>query len=303
MQNSLPAIPYGKIPKVLLVGNGINRAFGGEAWYDLIGGMNKKQDTRVTKVLNEVPYPIRAVITTNDNVDENIRKVCEKMIQLEPSKEQLDLLREYLDLPIDAILTTNYSYEIEKAIEPNFFCKINVRNKWRKNTVDTSQTKDEFGLFKYFEFECSGSEKRVWHIHGEAARPNSVVVGHYYYCNLLNRIIKQAADVIRGYRSSCKKGIDYQPKSWIDYFLIGEVFIIGFGMDFSEMDIWWLINLKKREFANCGKIHWYEAGSNGREATKLLAECYNVEVANVKSNEYYISFYKNVLKEIAEADS
>lgn len=34
-----------------------------------------------------------------------------------------------------------------------------------------------------------------------------------------------------------KRGETYYPQSWIDYFLIGNVHIIGFGLDPSEMDM------------------------------------------------------------------
>ena len=33
------------------------------------------------------------------------------------------------------------------------------------------------------------------------------------------------------------------PISWVDLFLTRNVHILGFGLDFSELDIWWLLDI------------------------------------------------------------
>lgn len=67
-------IPYGKIPKVLLIGNGINRAFDFSSWSELL---KKLSDNREVP-LNGVPAPLQAVILTGDNVDKKLNEKLKK---------------------------------------------------------------------------------------------------------------------------------------------------------------------------------------------------------------------------------
>ena len=73
------------------------------------------------------------------------------------------------------------------------------------------------------------------------------------------RYIHQIVEYNRG------KGNSYQRfqeelrfDSWIDYILVGDVYILGLGMDFAEFDLWWLLGRRLRENAGCGKIVYYE---------------------------------------------
>ena len=97
--------------------------------------------------------------------------------------------------------------------------------------------------------------------------------------------------------------MDYQPKSWIDYFLIGDIHIVGLGLDISEMDLWWLINCKKREQLSSGKIFFYEPCMNEDKsfAKKVLANTYHVEIVDQIAFEgNYKKFYEQVAKYIKE---
>ena len=42
--------------------------------------------------------------------------------------------------------------------------------------------------------------------------------------------------------------------SWIDLMFTTDIYIVGFGMDFSEQDIWWILN-KRQRFIKEGKIN------------------------------------------------
>ena len=64
-------------------------------------------------------------------------------------------------------------------------------------------------------------------------------------------------------------------RSWLDYFMLGDVHIVGLGMALSEMDLWWLVNCKKRHFPG-RKVILYKPDIKPEE--KLLAEAYGVTV-------------------------
>ncbi|MBR1433065.1 AbiH family protein [Ruminococcus sp.] len=99
-------------------------------------------------------------------------------------------------------------------------------------------------LHTYNSVLYGGKERRIWHIHGEARKPDSMILGHYYYGNLTAKIKNESDRLDDAYR---REG--YKCKSWMDLFILGDVYIIGTALDVSEIDLWWLINRKARETA------------------------------------------------------
>ena len=57
--------------------------------------------------------------------------------------------------------------------------------------------------------------------------------------------------------------------SWIDAFLFGDIYCLGFGFGLCEFDLWWLLNRKAREKGNAGKMFFYDPASVGAFDTKL----------------------------------
>ena len=74
-------------------------------------------------------------------------------------------------------------------------------------------------------------------------------------------------------------------RSWIDYFVLGELYIVGLGLDFSEFDLWWLINRRFRENINKNNmppIHLFEPKYKNTKNSKaeLPDSCKVLEVMN-----------------------
>ena len=84
-----------------------------------------------------------------------------------------------------------------------------------------------------------------------------MILGHYYYGNLL-RAISEELDVARERHFLQQQSGEAEVRSWADAFLLGDVYSLGFGFDVSEVDLWWLLNRKKRERAETGDT-WYFA--------------------------------------------
>ena len=102
--------PYQR-PQVLLLGNGLNRTFGGNSWTDLMKQISVRSDLPETLTC---PYPLQAVLVTNDHVKkamEDYRNEFFGTVNGELQKQ----LQALLKVAFDDILTTNYSYEIEAA--------------------------------------------------------------------------------------------------------------------------------------------------------------------------------------------
>ena len=90
-------------------------------------------------------------------------------------------------------------------------------------------------------------------------------------------------------------------QSWVDSFLAKNVHILGFGLDLSEADIWWLICCKKRNFPDT-KICYYVPEdeehplSKGKEA---LLKAYDMEIIDdIPFDGEYKHFYSNAIDEI-----
>lgn len=290
-----------KRPKVLLLGNGLNRSFGSESWGDILSELSCTSFEEEEKaIIDELTFPLQAIVYTGDNVDEGIKLLSEKLTNMPISEGYSEIINEYINLDFDVILTTNYTYDIERGIDKNFSCKARRSSKYRKKSFNGKASEEQFGLFKYMYV----NDKYIWHIHGEAAREDSMILGHYYYGKLLACMQKYISTLIRRYKGLVTKG-DFLPLSWIDYFMLGDVYIVGLGLDQSEIDLWWLLNCKKRhnKELNGGKVYWFEPNMKNMKSFSRykLAEVNNIEVIteNVKSS-HYMRYYRTISKTIKD---
>ena len=63
-----------------------------------------------------------------------------------------------------------------------------------------------------------------------------------------------------------------------NYFLLGNVWSVGFGLDVSEFDVWWAIERKAREKAVHGKFRaYFDEEADKDTAGKLLLEAMDAE--------------------------
>ncbi len=302
-KDKLPIIRSGTIPNVLLLGNGINRAFEQKSWSELLKGITTIElDEKERVQIDKMPYPLQPIVLTEDLVDEKLDEIATSLMDVNLTEEQGEVLRQIVDLKFDAILTTNYTYEIEKAIEPKFSCKLKANSKYRNFSKKGNKIEEQLGIYKYMKVSKVNTDYRIWHIHGEAARPSSMILGHYYYGKLLSKIQQYISTFMTRYKGCEKHGNGFIPHSWIDYFMLGNVYVVGMGLDFSEMDLWWLINCKKRNMKNQGKIYFYEANLDKEDklATKMLAETYGMEVITEKVKDNYSSYYKKVISKLMQ---
>ena len=96
----------------------------------------------------------------------------------------------------------------------------------------------------------------LWHIHGEACASEGIVLGHDRYGRLLKRIIEICSDL--DYRKITKRNEPHCFTSWPELFLFGDIYVIGFGFDQSEFDLWWLLRRKQRERYGDGRVFFYD---------------------------------------------
>lgn len=263
---------------VLLLGNGIDRIFNshGISWQELL---NKMTTNPNIPEHHGLPFPLEVVLRTNDHVDEALKEHRKDLFSSAEDAGLREILGQFLTMGFDEILTTNYDYTIEgTALYPKPITAYRIE-KMMRHTPEIRQAERSYMIHTYNEVSYGGINNRIWHIHGEARKPSSIVIGHYMYVNLVSQWRVKVKKREKSYRT-----FDHTKASacWLDSFIMGNVYILGFGFDFSELDLWWLINRKKRENAEPhGKVIFYTPEKSSEAGKYALLSAYGVEVRHL----------------------
>lgn len=338
----------GERPKVLLLGNGLCRAYGGMSWDGLLDEIKDKDAFPHPAHNYVIPMPLKAAMLANNTLSHKLRKIVadgkvgnakQEITQWQnfvfTTKEMRSQIRKLVNCGFDYILTTNYSYEIEAALlNRGALLPKDISVLMNYHEVDNAQTQFLINTFNLV------GDTSVWHIHGEARKPDSMVLGHYYYGKLLRRCVarldgsKNATEgghsIYSGKEQEFKRNIKAKrPQkigSWIDAFVLGDVYILGFGMDFSEADLWWLVEYKSNHPDLCGKTTFFEPEKDNPTVCEfdrssacnksqgyipseqckhlLLKETYHVDIKSlgvtIRNSSDYQEFYSKAIVVIAQ---
>jgi hypothetical protein len=228
--------------------------------------------------VTQMPLSLQIVIGTKDHIN-TATKTCQPEMSGVNEIEALQKpIGNLLDIGFDHILTTNYSYELERVADPRVdrsgkYCKNMIRN------IDPLKPAEpKYMLHTYNSVQFNGKENRIWHIHGEARKPHSIILGHYYYGTLLGRYQQELEN--RGNQQYYREAAGQPPiiSSWLDAFIMGDVYALGFGFDFAEMDLWWLLNRKKRENAAHGNLYFYAPDQSDDAGKYSLLQAYGAKI-------------------------
>jgi len=198
-----------------------------------------------------------------------------------------------LSRQFNVILTTNYDLTIEDALGGGLRSKRNLLPESR------------YSLFRRVDVGA----RSVWHIHGEADSPQSIVLGFDHYAGYLQKMRNYLTSGIpRGnrpeqLRSPLRAGMhDFEGQdvhSWVDYFLRDHLHIVGFAFDFTEIDLWWLLVHKRRRDTKTGRTFFYVVDTSGdiesRERAKMsLFASLGVEVFVIIAATYEEGYFRIV---------
>jgi len=278
-------------PQVLLVGNGITRAYNDDfKWEKLIG--NLKKDNNVSfDTIGLPPNTIYATIMTAIDDKDRTNSLLKEFENYKYNHNPL--IDKLLDISFDAILTTNYTYDFEEQLHPGFSHYSN--NSKNKNFTQFIQKDSKYLLHTFNNIKKGEKNFNIWHIHGELRRPSSLILTHDNYARLIGKILehnKLNRDNYSRYYN------ELHIHSWIDYLLIGDVYIIGSGFDFAEFDLWWFLSRRLREKAPTGTITYFAA--NEKDKRKLSA----LKLLDVKNKEYndnnYIRCYEQAIEDMSK---
>jgi hypothetical protein len=281
----------------LLVGNGINRVSGnGPSWESVIDSIATRLDQpQILKHLDVKPFTLafdELILLVEKQGARRIdveRLVAEQIEQLRPGKYH----KRVMTIRTQHILTTNYDYALELAIDP----------------AHSSGGYDISGKYNLFRRRVAG-DVNVWHIHGEAEVPRSIILGYDNYSGTVQRIRQYLKTGYHNLKSPFRREIldfdkDDTAYSWIDIFLRDDIHILGLTLDYIEIDLWWIIYYKatlENRKKKVGKTHYYrfsEGQPLPNEPAKLDSlKALGVEVHSIHVNDGYESAWERLLMKV-----
>lgn len=291
-------------PQVLLLGNGLTYD-AGISWYELIRkvarkdvDVNKYEKERVNERFTGYYVPNTVLtLATSETDDSNRHKQYGKAFD-QIIYQGNDYISQLVELPFDAILTANYTYEIEYSLFPRYIdLSAQGKRKYAYQTCDKSEGR--YLLRTYNRLDKNKPD--IWHIHGELRRPSSIILSHDEYARMIHQILAYNKD----------RGSDYEKKknelrfdSWVDYYLMGDVYVLGLSLDFSDFDLWWLLGRRLREKAECGKFIFYEPVEEKNKYKQLALIDSGVDVRtcnkNICQGDQYGCFYEEAIRDMKE---
>ncbi len=237
----------------ILIGNGLNRCESfAPSWKNLLNSLTVEDDSKTIKGLpNAFEFEFiefkaieQGQYENTHEVKRSIGKAIRKAIP--HGKRNLNypwqktLHRLYMELPCTTYLTTNYDYALEYSLDPLF--------------KSGHTTYERLYSLKRKQF-IKGNE--IYHIHGECDRLDSILLGYEQYAGTLekirNEIVKSTGSMnVDGETrhtfalNDYLIGLEPMPDDWFYKFFTEDLYIVGFSLDFSEIDIWWLLSYRKR---------------------------------------------------------
>lgn len=308
---------------VIFFGNGLNRVNKGQNWEALLHEISNG------KILKNIPLPFQYedICLSSDadefdkgpsccaGEDELKKRIVDKLSNIQSN----DVYEALAKMPVKHYITTNYDKVLEETL-----------SRMGYELIDSDSSESRYSIHRYNTLKKGDDVKRIWYIHGNIDKHNSIIMGYDQYCGNLSKMndwvkgsYKIANEPIKTIHSRFPNTAhDDTIKSWIDLFFTSNVHIIGYSMPFDEIDLWWLLDKRKRliwegRMTKYGTITFYDTvlKSNGKEKNdkdkckekeekriaknnllKILDVSYTFQGLNDKKE--FADYYKHILADI-----
>ena len=287
------------LSNIILLGNGINRIKHSNSWELLLCSLIEQSGLNITQ--KDKPFPLlyeeillKTLKNTNNKERSLLQKIVESVNSIETNKYHYACSQ-----LTDEIITTNYDYKLEESL-----LSIN-----QQKHIPKSLTRERlYSLFRCIKID----NKIIWHIHGEINNIESICLGYERYGaniqKIRNFIISgdEKKDIL-----PLKKRLIRQENlgvSWVDKFFTNDISIIGLGLNFHEIDLWWILDFRAREKYTGNKeinnkITYYcpigedKARIQVLEALGVITREISFEQQKNQNEANYDIFYKKVFDE------
>ena len=191
------------------------------------------------------------------------------------------------ELEADNYITTNYETFLNNPLMK--------RGYKRKNTECSIRN-----IEAHFTFVNGEKKIRLWNMHGSFDIEERIMLGLYEYCESvtkLKRMFEQSNGLLNA---------EIEKNSWPYVMLHSNVYILGFGLGYEEIDLWYFLTIRKRlireKIIERNKIIYYSINDNSLDIGKAkLLEALDVEVEPIPfdwSGRAYEKAYDIIYKRI-----
>lgn len=254
----------------LFFGNGLNQLTNdGPSWEKLLeelkGNKTFNHDTLTNTMIYERIFLERDKISLDKEI-----LIKDEVAQMMKGIKGGEYYQKIIDLGFENYITTNYDYAF--------------KNTMRESNINENNEKI-YSIRRNLDFD----NLKVWHIHGELDNPKSIQLGLDHYSGYIAKIdayIKGNYEYKKDGESIRTKSIEdklstlkYDEISWIELFFKTNIHILGLTLDYSEIDLWWILNKRARLMIGNdinNKIVFYTNEID--EQKKGLLESFKVEV-------------------------
>lgn len=280
----------------LFIGNGLNLTLDNYSWDNLLKIIADYAGTERVEGISlplEFERLMNIKISRNPGLkDKDIVYSRAKARVISPLKK-LDLKGSPVhnllkDVPCDSIITTNYDFMLEKVFDPNF------------------SSKESYEIYCDHKTSLLGNIE-FYHPHGSVASTKSICLGYEHYVKLLNHIRNEMDANGIAYILDNPINIDCK---WYHKFFTDNVYIFGFGLSESEIDIWSLITKRASLYYRdksglqsriTNTITYYEIINDiEKDAHPNVAKLALLEAEHVEVKIRYLSEYKKYGDSIKE---
>lgn len=246
---------------VIFFGNGLNRVQNGLDWKNLIKQVSGSD--YIEGLSNTLQYDVAFLSkklnykgdSSVSEVETNFKKkLADEIIKSQKNTQISEVYQKLAAMPVEDYITTNYEYCLEDALMANGYDNANESEKEQYRFIPYIK-ESVYSLHRCHAFiKKDGAKvkiKRIWHIHGEAKNPASIMLGYNHYGSTLGRMANyyNGKDIYKSLgilQNRLSSPLTSEPKSWIDLFYSKNIHIIGYGLDNAEIDIWWLLGKRAR---------------------------------------------------------
>lgn len=310
---------------VIFFGNGLNRVSEGLDWGklikevsgpDYIEGLSNTQLYDIAFLRNKLKYEGDSSVSPEEKKFK--KGLADKIIKSLKSTQISEIYQKLAAMPVEDYITTNYDYCLEAALKANGYDNPTESEKEKYKLIPYIK-ESTYSLHRCHAFiKKYGVEdkiKKIWYIHGEANKPASIMLGYNQYGSTLGRMADyhDGKDLYKSLGTLQERLLSLttnEPKSWIDLFYSKNIYIIGYGLDNAEIDIWWLLGNRARMSQNrrLPHINFYEKGSMDKQrvAKQKALDAFSV-TTNIKSllkaeknelNKIFAEYYLETLEAI-----
>ncbi|KKL62521.1 hypothetical protein LCGC14_2184360 [marine sediment metagenome] len=242
-----------KTQHTLLVGNGLSRTTkNGYSWEKVVKSLASKANMKYDKNDNTVPFPLLyekfflncTKMHYNEDVDKKQHGTKKQDYEDEYKKQYVakpmediphnEFHKQIASAGFKHIITTNYDYCIQYS----------VMKDWNPSYSKKDETR-----YRLYKRHLLGNTN-IWHIHGEINKHKTIMLGQEHYSGALSHMRHYILGDNKKHSAFAKmRDFDTRPEekySWTDVFLRDNVHIVGLGLDFCEIDLWWLLVIKER---------------------------------------------------------